>query len=382
MLFSLHIDTAVSWRGGQSQVLQTVMGLRARGHRAVLVAHPKGELARRAHEGHDLIRLAPLHEVDFAAGLRLSRVLRELTPAVVHAHDPHAVSMTAMALSMMGRAARPAFVVSRRVDFHLKQNSFSRWKYKLADCIVCSSNAIRAMVVGDGVPDDRAVTVYEGVDCDRIAAIPAADVHKEFWLTPHVPVVGNVAALVAHKGQRYLIDAAPAIIHARPDAQILIFGEGELRPQLQRQIKHLGLDLNVRLVGFQPNVLALLKSLDLFVMSSVTEGLGTSILDAMASSKAVVATDAGGMPEAVDDGVTGLIVPAQKPAPLAAAILRLLDDTALRAQMGQAGLQRVRAQFSVDRMVDQTLAVYQRVVDTPPSAGTPNPPPAGPIRTD
>lgn len=376
MIFSLHIDTAVSWRGGQSQVLQTVMGLRARGHRAVLVANPKGELARRAQEGHDLVRLAPLHEVDFAAGLRLSRVLRDLNPAVVHAHDPHAVSMAAMALSMLGRERRPAFVVARRVDFHLKQNSFSRWKYKAADCVVCSSNAIRAMVVDDGIPDDRAVTVYEGVDVDRIAAIPPADVHTELWLPLHAPVVGNIAALVAHKGQRYLIEAIPSIVHRLPDVQVLIFGEGELRPQLQRQIKALGLDHNVRLVGFQPNVLALLKTLDVFVMSSTTEGLGTSILDAMASAKAVVATDAGGIPEVVDEGVTGLLVPVQKPAAMAEAILRLLMDQPLREGMGQAGLARVRARFSVDRMVDETLAVYERVVGTRPEAGNEHLPPS------
>jgi len=370
MPFSLHIDTAVSWRGGQSQVLQTVMGLRARGHRAVLVAHPAGELARRAREGHDLIRLAPLHEVDFAAALKLSRVLRELKPAIVHAHDPHALSMTAMALSMLGREKRPALVVARRVDFHLRRNSFSRWKYKAADRVVCSSNAIRAMVVADGITDERAVTVYEGVDVDRIVAIPPADVHAELWLPPHAPVVGNVAALVAHKGQRHLIEAVPAIVHVLPDVQVLIFGEGELRPQLQRQIKALGLEHNVRLVGFQPNVLALIKSLDVFVMSSITEGLGTSILDAMASSKAVVATVAGGMPEVVEHGVTGLLVPIQKPAAMAEAILRLLNDAPLRAQMGQAGLERVRERFSVERMVEETLAVYESVAGTRPSADT------------
>jgi glycosyltransferase involved in cell wall biosynthesis len=158
--------------------------------------------------------------------------------------------------------------------------------------------------------------------------------------------------------------------------QVLLFGEGELRPQLQRQIKALGLDHHVRLVGFQPNVLALIKSLDVFVMSSITEGLGTSILDAMASSKAVVATDAGGIPEVVEHGVTGLLVPVQKPAAMAEAILRLLNDAPLRAQMGQAGLERVRVRFSVDRMVDETLAVYERVAGMRPSTGNGNLPPA------
>jgi glycosyltransferase involved in cell wall biosynthesis len=160
-----------------------------------------------------------------------------------------------------------------------------------------------------------------------------------------------------------------------PDTQILIFGEGDLRPALVRQIKRLGLEHHVRLVGFRPDILALLKGLDLFVMSSITEGLGTSILDAMAASKAVVATTAGGMPEAVEDGVTGLLVPPHNAPALAEAILRLLRDAPLRRRMGEAGLARVRAQFSVDRMIDETLAVYGRVAGTRRASDIGNPPP-------
>ncbi len=98
-MFSMHIDTARTWRGGQYQVLLTVQGLRALGHRAVLVAHPDGELFRRMSEGHDLIGLAPRNEVDLAAAWRLWRVIRQLHPEVVHAHDPHAVAVAALALS-------------------------------------------------------------------------------------------------------------------------------------------------------------------------------------------------------------------------------------------------------------------------------------------
>ncbi|HNV02369.1 MAG TPA: glycosyltransferase [Vicinamibacterales bacterium] len=374
-MFSLHIDTARTWRGGQNQVLLTVLGLRARGHRAVLVARPGGELARRASEGHDLVLIAPAHEMDFAAAFRLARVVRDLKPDVVHAHDPHAVSMAAMAISAMADRRRPPLVIARRVDFHLKRNAFSRWKYQQVDAAICSSNAIRAMLVEDGVAADAAFTVYEGVQVDRIRALPAADLCKELWLPPGSPTIGNVAALVPHKGQRYLIDAAPAVIRAVPDAHILIFGEGELRPALTRQIRHLGLEHRVQLAGFRPDVLSLLKGLDVFVMCSLTEGLGTSILDAMAASRPVVGTTAGGIPEAVEDGVTGILVPPHNAAALAAALLRLLGDEALRRRMGEAGLERVREQFSVDRMIDGILAVYEAVAGRRREAGTGSPPP-------
>ena len=375
-MFSLHIDTARTWRGGQNQVLLTVLGLRALGHRTVLVAHPAGELARRASEGHDLIRLAPAHDVDFAAAFRFARVVRDLSPDIIHAHDPHAVSMASLALSTIADRRRPPLVIARRVDFHLKRNAFSRWKYKQVDAAICSSNAIRGIMIEDGIPEASAFTVHEGVQVDRIQALPAADVCKELWLPPGSPTVGNIGALVAHKGQRYLVDAAPAVVRALPDTHFLIFGEGELRPALTRQIKHLGLEHRVSLAGFRPDILPLLKGLDLFVMSSITEGLGTSILDAMAASKAVVGTTAGGIPEAVEHGVTGLLVPPHNAGALAEAILRLLTDESLRRRMGEAGLARVRERFNVERMVDETLAVYARVAGRPRAAGNGNPPPA------
>jgi L-malate glycosyltransferase len=374
-MFSIHVDTARTWRGGQNQALLTVMGLRQRGHRAVLVAHPDGALAQRAAEGHDLLKLAPASEVDFSAGFRFSRVLRELKPDVVHAHDPHGVSMAAMALSTMKASARPALVAARRVDFHLKQNAFSRWKYKQVDLMICSSDAIRLMSIRDGMDPSRAVTVHEGVDVERIVEMPAVDVHKELWLPPHAPVVGNIAALVPHKGQHCLVEAAPHVVRALPETQFLIFGEGPLKATLQHQIKHLGLERNVRLVGFRPDVLSLLKRFDVFVLSSVTEGLGTSILDAMAASRAVVGTAAGGIPEAVEHGVTGLVVPPEHPAALGEAILTLLEHPDQRERMGQAGLARARAHFTVDRMVDETLAAYEGVVGRLSAGGSGHPAP-------
>src|SRR4029077_16904493 len=165
-MFSLHIDTARTWRGGQNQVLLTVNGLREIGHRAALVAHPDGELRRRAAEGLELIPLAPRAELDLSAAWRLARLVKRLRPEVVHAHDAHGVAMASLALSLGGAAQSPVLVASRRVDFHLRQNSFSRWKHRQVDCFICASEAIRQMLVADGVPAERTVTVHEGIDID------------------------------------------------------------------------------------------------------------------------------------------------------------------------------------------------------------------------
>ena len=308
-MFSLHIDTARTWRGGQNQVLVTVLGLRALGERTLLVAHPDGELRSRAKEGLDLIPLAPRTEMDLGAAWRLSRMLKQLKPQIVHAHDPHGVAMAALALSMSTLPAKPPLVASRRVDFHIRGNTLSRWntgKWTASSArrkpsVRCSS--------ATGSRDDRTVTVHEGIDLDRVAAAPPARPHEEFWLPHEAPLVGNVAALVPHKGQRHLIDAAALVVRQVPDARFLIAGEGELRPALEKQIKDARLEKHVILAGFRPDVLSLHKSFDIFVLSSTTEGLGTSLLDAMACGKPIVATAAGGIPEVVEDGVTGLLVP-------------------------------------------------------------------------
>lgn len=364
-MFSLHIDTARTWRGGQNQVLTTLMGLRALGHRTMLVAHSEGELRQRAAEGLDLLALAPKTEMDLTAAWRLSRILKQLKPDVIHAHDPHGVAMAALALSMSTQIAKPPLVAARRVDFHLRGNALSRWKYRQVDCFICASEAIRQMLIGDGVPASRAVTVHEGIDIERVERVEPAKLHGEFWLPHEAPIVGNVAALVPHKGQRHLIDAARLVLPQVPDARFIIAGEGELRPALERQIKDLHLEKHVLLAGFRPDVLSLHKAFDVFVMSSVTEGLGTSLLDAMAAGKPIVATRTGGIPEVVADGETGILVPPRDHDAMAEAIVRLLKDQTLRRRMGDAGRARARSLFSAERMVQDTVNVYQRMASQP-----------------
>jgi glycosyltransferase involved in cell wall biosynthesis len=369
-MYSLHIDTARTWRGGQNQALLTVMGLRAIGHRTTLVAHADGELRKRAGEGLDLVPISARNEMDLTAAWKLGRVLRIERPDVIHAHDPHAVAMASLATSLNPKTPPPLLVASRRVDFPLKTHAFSRWKYRQVDLFICASDAIRHILTGHGIEPQRLVTVHEGVDVAHVDAAPVAAPHTEFWLPHGVPIVGNVGALVAHKGQRYFVEAAALVMREVPDAHFFVVGEGDLRPELEAQIHHLGLDKRVLLTGFRRDVLSLLKAFDVFVMSSLTEGLGTSILDAMACSRPVVGTRAGGIPEIVDHGRTGSVVSPHDAPALAKAIVALLKDRELRTRFGQAGRLRVEREFTVDRMVRATLHEYEALAGRRSAAGT------------
>ena len=328
----------------------------------MLVAHPEGELYRRASEGPDLVGLAPRNEIDLSAAWKLSRVIRQYAPRIVHAHDPHAVAMGATAMSFGAPSPKPPLIGSRRVDFHLQSHSFSRWKYRQVDRFIAASGAIRDILVHDGLPASLIDVVHDGIDVDAVGKLPAVDMHAEFWLPHGVPVVAHVGALVGHKGQKHLIDAMPLVRREVPEAHLVIFGEGELRGALERQIKERHLEKYVLLAGFREDVLQLVKSADLFVMSSVTEGLGSTVLDAMAMGLAVVGTRAGGIPEAVVHGETGLLVPPGEPKPLASSLVRLLKEPALRRQYGDAGRARVAEHFGVDRLVEGTLASYDRAL--------------------
>ena len=354
-----------------------MLGLREIGHRTALVAHPDGVLLRRMREGLDVVPLAPRSDIDLGAAWRLSRVLKQLAPDIIHAHDPHGVSMAATALSMAAPAPKPALVAARRAEYRIAMNSFSRWKYSQVDCFIASCAAVRDRLVADGIPRAKTSIVNEGVDVGRIARLPTADVHGEFFLPHGAPVVGTVAALVPDKGLQHLVDAASLVIHDVPDARFVIVGDGELRDSLERHIRERRLERHVFLAGYRDDALELTKGFDLFAMSSLHEGMCTPLVDAMAASKAAVCTEAGGIPEVVVDGVTGFLVPRRDSRAMAARLIELLKDEGLRRRMGEAALARAREAFTVERMVARTAALYERLAGRSRAADIASPSAAG-----
>ncbi|MDQ3069992.1 MAG: glycosyltransferase [Acidobacteriota bacterium] len=364
-MFSVHVDTSRAWHGAQNQTLLAVLGLRSQGHRTWLAANPQGELKQHAREGLDVLPIDARSEMDFSSGWRLSRALRQLRPDIIHAHDPHAVAMSAMAISMAYPPPCPPIVASRRVAFRIKRNAFSLWKYHQVDLFLCASEVIRQHLIADGIPARLTMTVHDGIDVTHVDAAPPIDLGAEYWLPHGAPIVGTAGALVPHKGHRHFIAAAAQVLRKVPDARFVIVGEGDERPALEAQIKHLKLEKHVILAGWRPDVLSFHKAFDLFALSSVTEGLGTALLDAMACRRAVVATRTGGVDEAVEEHRTGLLVEPHDEAGLAAAIAQLLLDDQLRKRMGDAGRQRVEERFSVDRMIARTLEAYEAVLTRP-----------------
>jgi len=375
-LSTLHVNTERGWRGGEQQMAYLCEGLRARGHGVTIVAQKHGEAARRLTEaGFDVIARRMRGEADLLAIRALASLMRTRRPDVVHLHTSHAHALGRVAARFGGR---PPVIVSRRVDFSIYRRSFFRLngvKYrKGVDRIVAVSHAVERVLVADGLDPARLCVVHDGIDPARVRSAPPVDVRARVGLGARARIILAVGALVGHKGHRHLVDAIPALVASAPEAHVVIAGEGELRRDLELQAIRLGVPTRLLMPGYIEQVGGWFPAADVFVMPSVEEGLGSSVLDAMAAGIPIVATTAGGIPEAIRHGVDGLLVPPGDPAALARAIAELLRDRYKAFDLAESAKKRVEAEFSVAKMVEGTLNVYRQVIEARGRAAPPSSP--------
>jgi glycosyltransferase involved in cell wall biosynthesis len=357
----LMVDSENTWRGGEAQMLLLMKGLLSEGQTVELAAPRKSVIRERSRE-LDI----PFFPVSINGGLdllsagRLRRIIDRGRYDVVHSHSSHAHSVAFMACAM--KTPRPYQVVSRRVDFDVATNSLSGLKYRYgADVFLAVSNGVRDVLVKCGVPDRKIRVVHDGIDLSRFEHVgDNTYVKNEFGITGETPVVGNIAALAPHKSQVDLVRAASIVKDRVPEAKFLIVGEGKLRGRLEKLIRELGLEGTVILTGFREDPLEILSTFTCFVLSSYLEGLGSSLLDAHAMRIPVVATDTGGIPDIVEDGKTGLLVPPRDPEALAGAILRLLADDRLRENIAKSAFTQSRG-YDYRSMVYKTITAYRQL---------------------
>jgi glycosyltransferase involved in cell wall biosynthesis len=359
----VHVDSAREWRGSQSQVLLAAQGMAARGHSVTVACQAGGRLEARARAAGLVVRpIAFGGDLAPAAILGLARVLRAEGPHVVHAHDPHA---TGAGLAAARLCRGPRVVASRRVSLPV-QGRFSRRKYAACDRVIAVSRAVARGLLRDGLPARRLLLVHDGV-VDRPPGRDGGEALRELGVPADGPVIGNVAALTRHKDHATLLAVMPRVLRAVPAARLVIVGAGELRGRLEAEARQRGLADHCVFTGFRTDLDRLIPAFSLLCLTSSTEGLGSSLLDAMCFGRAVVATRTGGIPEAVVHGRTGLLVPVGDPSALAAALTRLLVAPEDREALGRAGRQRLERHFTAERMVEETLRSYDDLRGPPPT---------------
>jgi glycosyltransferase involved in cell wall biosynthesis len=358
----VHVNTENTWRGGEAQLLHLARGLARRGHRQWIVCRPGGPLLTRAAAAGLETHPLPMPS-GWAIGsvFGLFRLLRAHSADVLHMHTSHAGTLGGIAGTLAGTRA---CILSRRVDFSVRGNPLRKLKYEWGiDRVVAVSEGIRRVLIDDGIRPGKISVVRSGIDLSAFDPNRSGNgFRKELGIDESVPLIGTVGHFADHKGHRYLVEAAPSVLKRIPGARFVLVGEGALRPTVEAQAAGLNLKDELIFTGFRDDIPSILAALDLFVLPSHLEGLCTSLMDAMAMGKPVVATRTGGVPEVVDDGITGRLVPTKDPGALADGIVEVMRDPQIRRRMGRAGLARVRERFSAEAMVEGTEKIYREIL--------------------
>ncbi len=350
----LQVITQRRYSGAERICLALCEELQRRGHRVTLLCKPNGnmpEIARAA--GVDARTPAISGKLNLLAPRRIAAVAREVKADIIHTH----LSTAGLWGSLAGRLAGIPTVA------HVHAMN-SKGCYQFADRIVTCSIGVKQHLLAQGIREQTVRVAYNGIDLRRFEGLPDRDaVRASLGIPPEAPVIVCVAHLSAKKGQEFLIRAVALLKDRWPELHCLLVGEGDMGEQLQRLAAELGVGPQVHLLGFRPDATAVVNAADVAALPSIAkEGLGLVLVEAALLEKPTVASNAPGIDEALQDGISGLLVPPGDPARLTEALDRLLGDAELRRCMGKAGRQRALEVFTIPAMTEAVEAVYRELL--------------------
>lgn len=360
----LHVEGGRNFYGGAHQVLLLIEGLKARGIENVLVCPKGSELSLRAQAVCEVVPLAMGGDLDVRLIPRLRRVIQRTCPDLLHLQSRIGADVMG---GIAGRLEKCPVIHTRRQD-----NPESRLavalKYRLHDRVIAISRAIGQVLLSEGLPPEKLRCIADAVEITprpKVSQAARRSFRRQFGIKAEAPVIGVVAQLIARKGHGVLIEALPAILERHPEVRVIFFGQGPLAPSIENQLRASGLEEVVTLAGFRDDLQEILPCLDLIVHPALREGMGVSLLQSALAELPIVASAVGGIPEVVKSGETGLLVTPSNPPELAHAVAALLDDPSRLSALGQAGRRWVELNFSAERLVEETLAVYHELFKAP-----------------
>lgn len=363
----VHLEAGRHLLGGPRQVAYLLDGLKRAGSTEnVLVCPKSSEIARKARQKTRTIDVQLSGDLDLRFIPAFRRILRSEAPDIVHLHSRRGADYLG---GIAARLEHYPVVLSRRVD-----NPEPRWlapyKYRLYDKVIAISDYVRRSLIDSGISAQKIVVVPSAVDSEHYCPIKdRALLQQEFGIETGMLVVGMVAHFIPRKGHRFLLEALPLVLERIPRLKVLCFGRGDGAAQFARQVVRAGLSDYVTLAGFRDDLHRLLGGLDVLVHPATREGLGVSLLQAASCGVPIVASRIGGIPEVVQDGITGLLVPPEDPPALADALVRILGDPNRARRMAAEGRSWVIERFGVEQMVAGTLAVYRDLLRGPMPGG-------------
>jgi L-malate glycosyltransferase len=353
----LLVDLETEWRGGQNQMLLTLKGLHAKGYAAELVAAEDAVLAERAAAAGVTVHKVSRGALRLPAALKIFDLTKTGRFDLVHVNEAH--GLTAAWLARAHR--RLPLIVSRRVGYPIGESHIARARYKAAARIIAISHWVARQLADSGVPRGQMAVVYEGVEIPPPTRETRAQARSRWNISADAPLLGNVGVLLADKGQEWLIRALGSIRKEFRDCRLLLAGDGPCRPQLEKLAREMGLADAVIFAGFVEEIEAVYSALDVFLFPAQFEGLGTSLLAAMSYGIPSIAFQCCAFGEIIEDGKSGMLVENRSLPGVELAIARLLHDQQFAQRMGEAGRKRIEEVFSADRMVEETIKIYEEV---------------------
>lgn len=360
MLTILHSESSLGWGGQENRTLHECMGLKRLGARVIILCKPESRLKGRAEAAGLEVRTHKMSSNrDISALFYILKLIKSESIDVISTHSGDDSFVCAIAGRLSSR--KPVIVRTRHLSLPITSKvTYSHFPHR----VVTVSESVRKYLVEEkGIDKDKVISIPTGVDLKRFDPDSTPDtLRKELGLNSKELIVGTVAILRRKKGHHILLDAIPEVLKEVPHAKFVFAGDGPQKANIEEKIKELGIGKSVILLGLRSDVPAVLKGLDLFVLPTLQEALGTSILEASAMRKAVIATRVGGVPEAVAEGRTGLLIEPEDSKGLAKAIIKLLKDNELRIRMGMEGRAMVEKDYSTDRMVERMFNLYSALV--------------------
>lgn len=358
----IHIDTEKYWRGGQQQAFYLHKGLIKRDIKSLLICNLNSELKNKCENSNlPFAEISMFGEADLIAAYKISKICRKNKFNILHAHSAHSLSIAIMVKYFCPNVK---LIGVRRVDFSVNKNYLSKLKYnsKKIDKIICISEFIKTVLLKDGINSDKLVTVRSGVDINKFNKIkPSKDFREKLDVKSDEILLGSIAAFAGHKDIPNLLRAFKIVSEKLDNVKLCLVGDGKLKDEIKQLIDELYLVKKVILPGYQQNVGEYLKSFDIFVLSSKKEGLGTSIIDALAVGLPVVATRAGGIPELIENNTNGVLVDIKNSNLLAGAIIELASDKNKMTELGNNAKQSAK-KFSIDETINKNINEYKKLI--------------------
>ena len=351
----LHTESSPGWGGQENRILNEALGVKKLGASVYILCQPESILAKKAKQSDIEVFTFPMRKTyDIKAIYYTMKLIKKLDIDVINTHSGKDSYIAGIA----GKLSKKHCLIVRTRHLALPITSTFSYKY-LSDIVVTVSEYVKKYLIHKGIPEEKVFAVPTGIDLNIFNPVEVkGNLKNELGLSNDIPLVGTIAVLRKKKGHHILIEAIPHVLKRIPETVFVFVGDGPQRKNIEEKIKEYKLKNNCFLLGHRDDVPQILKSIDLFVLPTLQEALGTSFIEAMAMEKAVIGSDVDGVREVIDEGVNGYLVPSKDSVALAERIIELLNDRKKAKEFGIQGRKKVENKYTIEKMCRGMIEVY------------------------